>query len=244
MERPALQKLLADVEARQDRRHRRLQGRSPHPLAGRLRQDRRAVRRPRRLLRLGHPGLQHHHQHGPADPQRAAVVRPVRAGGHGREDPRQDRRVEEEGYVDGRRRSARLSGREPRAAHCRRTCRHRADDLFDATSRSAPPSRSKPHSTARTFAFPSRIDGTGNRLAAASSAADTSTRYWRTRSTPGGSRIRARLRRTTHADHRCRDLGPGSGSARRTIRWRNSEACTDRRTRCSPASSSTIAAIE
>jgi DNA invertase Pin-like site-specific DNA recombinase len=37
------------------------------------------------------------HQHGPADPQRAAVVRPVRARGHGRAHPRQDRCVQTPG---------------------------------------------------------------------------------------------------------------------------------------------------
>ena len=41
MERPALQRLLADVAARPDRRRRGLQGRPADPLAGRLRQDRR-----------------------------------------------------------------------------------------------------------------------------------------------------------------------------------------------------------
>ena len=43
--RPALQELLADVRARQDRHHRGLQGRSADPLARRLRQAGRAVRR-------------------------------------------------------------------------------------------------------------------------------------------------------------------------------------------------------
>jgi hypothetical protein len=38
------------------------------------------------------PELQHHLEHGPADAQRAALVCAVRAGGHGREDQRQDRR--------------------------------------------------------------------------------------------------------------------------------------------------------
>ncbi len=66
MERPALQKLLEDVREGPDRRHRRLQGRSPDPLARRLRQARRTVRRARRLVRLGHPGLQHDDQHGEA----------------------------------------------------------------------------------------------------------------------------------------------------------------------------------
>ena len=44
LERPALQQLLDDVRARQDRCHRRLQGRSADPLARRLRQARRTVR--------------------------------------------------------------------------------------------------------------------------------------------------------------------------------------------------------
>ena len=52
--------------------------------------------------------VQHHDVDGPPDPQRAAVVRPVRAGGHRRAHPRQDRRIEEEGNVDGRAGSARL----------------------------------------------------------------------------------------------------------------------------------------
>jgi DNA invertase Pin-like site-specific DNA recombinase len=34
--------------------------------------------------------------------QRAAVLRPVRAGGHRRAHPRQDRRLKEKGHVDGR----------------------------------------------------------------------------------------------------------------------------------------------
>ncbi len=39
-----------------------------------------------------HAAVQHGHQHGTAGPERAAVVRPVRAGDHLRADPRQDRR--------------------------------------------------------------------------------------------------------------------------------------------------------
>ena len=45
------------------------------------------------LVRLGDAGLQHHHLHGPAHAQRAAVLRAVRARGHGRAHPRQDRRL-------------------------------------------------------------------------------------------------------------------------------------------------------
>jgi DNA invertase Pin-like site-specific DNA recombinase len=39
-------------------------------------------------LHLRDPGLQHHHQHGTTDPQHATVVRPVRARNHRRANPR------------------------------------------------------------------------------------------------------------------------------------------------------------
>ena len=51
MERPALQRLLADIAGRQDRLRGGLQGRSPQPLAAGLRQDDGDVRAARRLLR-------------------------------------------------------------------------------------------------------------------------------------------------------------------------------------------------
>src|SRR3984885_13495137 len=53
-------------------------------------------------------------------------LRPVRARGHWRADPGQDRRLEEEGHLDGRRRSARLPGREPGAPCGRGARRFRA----------------------------------------------------------------------------------------------------------------------
>ena len=108
MERPGLKQLLADVAARQGRRDRRLQGRSADPQPRRLRQDRRRARRGRGLVRERHPVVQHDDQHGPADAQRAAVVRAVRARGYRRAHPRQDRGIEAQGHVDGRRRAARL----------------------------------------------------------------------------------------------------------------------------------------
>src|SRR3984885_5953714 len=52
--------------------------------------------------------------------------RPVRAGGHGRADPGQDRRFEKEGDVDGRRGPAGLPGRGPRVAYRRGSCSDRA----------------------------------------------------------------------------------------------------------------------
>ena len=94
MERPALKRLLADVESRQGSDHRRLQGRPADPVARRLRQDRRCARRPQRLLRLGDAAVQHHDLDGAADAQHAALLRPVRARDRRRAHPRQDRRVE------------------------------------------------------------------------------------------------------------------------------------------------------
>ena len=115
MERPALQALLADIAAGRIDVDRGLQGRPADPRARRLRQDRRGVRRARRVVRVGHPAVQHHHQHGPADAERAAVLRPVRARGHRRAHPRQDRRVQAQGHVDGRPAAARLRRGRPQA---------------------------------------------------------------------------------------------------------------------------------
>ena len=58
------------------RRRGRLQGRPSDPLARRLRQDRRGLRRERRLVRFGHASLQHDDHHGSADAQRAACPSP------------------------------------------------------------------------------------------------------------------------------------------------------------------------
>jgi len=49
----------------------------------------RDLRRAGRFLCLRHSGIQYDEQHGPADPQRTAVLRPVRARGHGGANPRQ-----------------------------------------------------------------------------------------------------------------------------------------------------------
>lgn len=62
-------------------RSRRKEGRPSHPLPDRLRQAGGAVRSARRLVRLHHPVVQYHNQHGPVDPQcpslRCAVEREV-----------------------------------------------------------------------------------------------------------------------------------------------------------------------
>ena len=100
MERPALQRLLARSGPR-SRRDRRLQGRSPDPIARPTSPSWSRSSTPRRLVRLGDPAVQHHDLHGAAHPQRAAVLRSVRAGGHGRAHPGQDRRIEAEGHLDG-----------------------------------------------------------------------------------------------------------------------------------------------
>ena len=59
--------------------------------------------------------VQHHDINGAAHSQRAAVLCPVRARGHRRAHPRQDRRVEEEGHVDGRDAAARLQSQRSQA---------------------------------------------------------------------------------------------------------------------------------
>src|SRR5277367_4683620 len=87
-DRPDLQRLLDDVRSRKldvivvykvDRLTRSLDG---------LRQAGGTVRCTWRVVRLGHPAVQYHDFDGPADAQRASVVRPVREGGHFRAHPR------------------------------------------------------------------------------------------------------------------------------------------------------------
>ena len=125
MERPALKRLLDDVRARRVDVIVVYKGRRADALARRLRQAGRSLRRASGVLRFGHPVVQHDDQYGTIDPKRALVLRPVRARGHRRAYPRQDRRLEEEGHLDGRRGSARLSGREPGAPCRRAACRVR-----------------------------------------------------------------------------------------------------------------------
>ncbi len=107
----------------------RLQGRPSHPIARRFRQAGRTLRRERRLLRLGHSGVQCDDHHGSADPQCSAVLRPVRTRGHRRTHSRQDRRIEEEGPMDGRGRAAWLSARRAKAICGPGRGRFRAPDL-------------------------------------------------------------------------------------------------------------------
>ena len=111
------------------RRRRGLQDRPAVALADGLREAGRGVRPRRRHLRLGHPVVQHHDLDGPADAQHPALLRPVRARGHRRAHPRQDRGVAAEGHVDGRQRAARLRGEGPEAGGERGRGRDRARDL-------------------------------------------------------------------------------------------------------------------
>ncbi len=91
MDRPALRRLMADIEAgridcvvvyKVDRLSRIAAGLCPADGQVRQAPDR---------LRVGHAAVQHDQLDGPVDAQRAAVVRAVRARDHLRADPRQDR---------------------------------------------------------------------------------------------------------------------------------------------------------
>ncbi len=117
LERPALKRLMADIEAGQidvivvykvDRLTRALSDFAKLVEVF----DRRGV-----FIRVDHSAIQHHHQHGTADPERAVVLCSVRARGHRRAGARQDRRLQEEGHVDGRHAAARLRCKRPQASH-------------------------------------------------------------------------------------------------------------------------------
>jgi resolvase-like protein len=68
-----------------------------------------------RVVRFGHPAVEHHHLHGPADVKRAAVLCSVRARGDRRAHPRQDRGLQAQGHVDGRHATDRLCAQRPKA---------------------------------------------------------------------------------------------------------------------------------
>ncbi|CAA9507192.1 MAG: Site-specific recombinases, DNA invertase Pin homologs, partial [uncultured Sphingomonadaceae bacterium] len=110
-------------------RHRCVQDRPAHPQPGRLLAHRGRAGRGRGVVRVGDAGLQHDDQHGQAHPQRPALLRPVRARGHRRAHPRQDRRIQSARHVDGRRGAARLSGGRAQAGSGQPARRDRADDL-------------------------------------------------------------------------------------------------------------------
>ena len=171
-------------------------------------------------LRLGHPGLQHHHLHGPADAERAAVLRPVRARGHRRAHPRQDRRLQEEGHVDGRLRAARLRGRRAHADHQRGRGRDDPGRSIDCTWSSARSMPSGPSSTGKGCA-PSSEAGTNHRLQVACRLrAAISIASWPILFMPAGSGIRARsmtasMRRSSHgpSGRRCKRSWPQTSRA-------------------------------
>src|SRR5215207_5857871 len=105
---------------------------------------------------------QHHDQHGAVDPQRAPLLRSVRARGHGRAHPGQDRRLKEEGHLDGRGRAARISRREPGPPHRRGACRSRSQALRDYLQRGAVSALNK-QLHQNDILVPERIDGAGRR---------------------------------------------------------------------------------
>src|SRR5712675_1878268 len=75
MERPALQRLMADINQGLGRCRRGVQGGPAHALAGGLRQDGRSLRCARRLVRGCNSAVQYHHLDGPAHSQRLALIR-------------------------------------------------------------------------------------------------------------------------------------------------------------------------
>jgi hypothetical protein len=81
-DRPDLQRLLDDIRARKLDVIVVYKVESPDTITSRLCQAGRTVRYAWRFVRLGHPAVQHHDFDGPADAQRASVLRPVREGGH------------------------------------------------------------------------------------------------------------------------------------------------------------------
>ena len=102
MARPGLQRLLADIAAGRvdivvvykiDRLN---------PLARRFCQDRRDPRCAERVVCFGDAAVQHHKFDGAPDPQCSVVLCAVRARGHRRAHPRQDRRLKKEGDRTGR----------------------------------------------------------------------------------------------------------------------------------------------
>ena len=88
LERPGLQRLLADIDAGLVEQIVALQGRPADPFPLRLCEARRTARGGRRGFRLGDSVLQHRDQHGTTDAAYAAVLRAIRTRGHGRADPR------------------------------------------------------------------------------------------------------------------------------------------------------------
>ena len=102
LDRPGAEAVDRRYRRRAGRCGRRLQDRPPRPRADGFLQAGRNLRPPWRHLRLGDAVVQHHPLNGTADAEHPALLRPVRARGDRRTHPRQDRRLEEEGHVDGR----------------------------------------------------------------------------------------------------------------------------------------------
>ena len=184
MERPALQKLLDDVRA-----HRidvivvykvdRLD-----PLARRLREAGRTLRRPSSVFRLGHPGVQHDDQHGTIDPECTSSFAQFSAEVTGERIRDKIAASKRKGIWMGAW-FPWLSGREPGAPCCRGACRL-LRDLFRRYLEIGSVVRLKAildHEDARRHCGPM---GRARLEAAGLSAGAISTRSYRTRSTLGG----------------------------------------------------------
>src|SRR6188472_2438055 len=129
MERPALQRLLADITA----------GRVDTIVVYKIDRLTRSLADFAKIVEIldargasfcfSHAAVQHDNVDGAFDPQRSAVLCAVRARGHRRAHPRQDRRFETERNVDGRRAAAGVSGAGPQAPHRRQRGGNRSLDL-------------------------------------------------------------------------------------------------------------------
>ena len=161
MDRPGAQAAPGRHRGRRGRLRGGLQGRPDLAQPPRLRPHHGDLREARRLLRLGHPAVQHDHLHGPADPEHPALLRPVRAGDHLRADARQDRRGAAQGQVvrrDGRS-SATTWTRAAAGSWSTRTRRRRSgrsSSCTSSTSRSSPRSRSSTRGAGPTSGGPTR----------------------------------------------------------------------------------------
>ena len=131
MDRPALERLLADIRGGQGRLRGRLQGGPAEPVADRLRPHHRDLRKAQRQLRFGNAAVQHDQLPGPPDAQHPVILRPVRAGDHLRAHARQDVGGKAQGQMDRRASHAGLRHRPTRQSPDRQRRRGHSgtDDL-------------------------------------------------------------------------------------------------------------------
>jgi Resolvase, N terminal domain len=87
IERPALKRMMEDIQAGKDRLCGRLQGRSTQPIVARLRPRNGDVRQVQRFLRLRDSAFQHNPFDGPANTEHPTFVCPIRTRDHRRTHP-------------------------------------------------------------------------------------------------------------------------------------------------------------